>query len=73
MAQCEPQEDSNQPRHQLSLIRISAVSLNKAWVVRQSLRQSEDFDQTGWMPRPVMVSIYLNLSESLVYGEVPCL
>ena len=63
MAQCVPQEDSNQPRHKSSLIRVFAVSLNKAWVVRHPLGESEDSDQTGWMPRHVMVSIYLNLSE----------
>ena len=45
---CTPSEDSDQP----SLIRVSAVRMKEPWVLSGFLHaDSEDSDQTGWMPR----------------------
>ena len=48
-------EDSDQPGHPPSLIRVLAVRLKKAWVLSYSLSASEDSDQTGRMPRLIWV------------------
>ena len=48
---CAPSEDSDQPGHPPSLIRVFAVRMKKAWVFSYPLSASEDSDQTGRMPR----------------------
>ena len=52
---CAPSEDSDQPGHPPSLIRVSAWRIKKAWVLSYPLRASEDSDQTGRMPRLIWV------------------
>ena len=47
--ECAPSEDTDQPGHPPSLIRVFAVRIKKAWVLSYPL--SEDSDQTGRMPR----------------------
>ena len=47
---CAPSEDSDQPGHSPSLIRVFAVS---HWVAKEPWflhADSEDSDQTGWIP-----------------------
>ena len=44
-------EDSDQPGHPLSLIRVFRVCMKKALVLSYPLTHSEDADQTGQMPR----------------------
>ena len=46
-----PSEDSDQPGHPPSLIRVFAVCMKKAWVLISQWAQSEYSDQTGQMPR----------------------
>ena len=46
---CAPGDDSYQPGHPPSLIRVFAVRMKKPWVL--SCPMSEDSDQTGWMSR----------------------
>ena len=50
-----PSADSDQPWHPPSLIRVFAVRMKKAWVLSYPLSASEDFDQTGRMPRLIWV------------------
>ena len=45
-----PSEDSDQPEHPPSLIRVFAVPMKKTWVLSHPLSASEDSDQTGRMP-----------------------
>ena len=48
---CAPSEDSDQPGHPPSLIRVFACT---QWVAKDPIflhADSEDFDQTGRMPR----------------------
>ena len=52
---CAPSEDSDQPGHPPSLIRIFAVRMMKVWTLSYPLRDSEDSDQTGRMPRLIWV------------------
>ena len=52
---CAPSEDSDQPGHPPSLIRVLAVRMKKAQVLSYPLGTSEDSDQTGWMPRLIYV------------------
>ena len=52
--ECAPSEDSNQPGHPPSLIRVRCP-MKEAWVLSYPLRASEDFDQTGRMPRLIWV------------------
>ena len=52
---CTPSEDSDQPGHPPSLIRVFAVRMKKAWVLSYPLSASEDSDQTGRMPRLIWV------------------
>ena len=49
--ECAPSEDSYQPGHPPSLIRVFAVRLKKAWVFSYPLSASKDSDRTGRMPR----------------------
>ena len=44
---CAPSEDSDQPGHPPSLIRVFAVRMKKAWVLSYPLSASDDSDQTG--------------------------
>ena len=48
---CAPSKDSDQPGHPPSLIRVFAVRMKKAWVLRYPLSASKDSDQNGRMPR----------------------
>ena len=52
--ECAPSEDSDQPVHPPSLIRVFAVCMKKPWVLSYPL-SSEDSDQTGRMPRLIWV------------------
>ena len=48
---CVPSKDSDQPGHPPSLIKFSLGTL---WVAKDAMllhADSEDSDQTGWMPR----------------------
>ena len=47
---CAPSEDSDQPGHPPSLIRVFAVRLKKAWVLSYPISASENSDQTGRCP-----------------------
>ena len=52
---CAPSEDSDQPGHLPSLIRIFAVCMKKPWALGYPFSTSEDSDQTGWMPMLIRV------------------
>ena len=52
---CAPSEDSDQPGHPPSLIRVFAVRMKKAWVLSYPLSASEDSDRTGRMTRLICV------------------
>ena len=53
---CAPSEDSDQPGHPPSLIKVFAVRMKKARVLNwYHWAHSEDFDQTGRMPRLIWV------------------
>ena len=52
---CAPSEDSDQPRHPPSLIRVFVVRMKKALVLSYPLSASEDFDQTWRKPRLIGV------------------
>ena len=54
-SECVPSEDSDQPGHPPSLIRVFAVRIKKAGVFSYPLSASEDSDQTEWMPRLIGV------------------
>ena len=51
--ECAPSEDSDQPGHLPSLIRVFAVRMKKPWATHWV--HSEDSDQTGQMPRLIWV------------------
>ena len=48
---CAPSEDSDQPGHLPSLIRVFAVQLKKAKILSYPLSAERRSDQTGRMPR----------------------
>ena len=52
---CAPSEDSDQPGHSPSLIRVFTARLKKAMILSYPLSASEDSDQTGRMPRLIWV------------------
>ena len=52
---CAPSEDSDQPWHPPSLIRVFAVRMTKAWDLIYPLKESDYSDQTGQMPRLIWV------------------
>ena len=52
---CAPSEDSAQPWHPPSLIRVFTARLKKPWILGYPLRANEDADQTGWIPRLICV------------------
>ena len=52
---CAPSEDSDQPGHPPSLIRVIAVRMKKAWVLSYPLSAQRRPDQTGRMPRLIWV------------------
>ena len=52
---CAPSENSDQPGHPPSLIRVFAVRMKKAWVLSYPLSAIEASDQTGRMPRLICV------------------
>ena len=52
---CAPSEDSDQPGHLPSMIRVFAVRMKKHWALSYPLSASEDSDQTGWMPKLIWV------------------
>ena len=51
---CAPSEDSDQPGHPPSLIRVFTVRMKKAWVLSYQLSANEDPGQTLWMPRLIL-------------------
>ena len=53
-SECAPSEDSDQPGHPLSLIRVFAVRMKKAWTLTHWVH-SEDSGQTGRIPRLIWV------------------
>ena len=58
--ECAPSEDSDQPGHPPSLIRVFAVRIKKPWVLSYPLSaqrrlRSEDSDQTGHPPSLIWV------------------
>ena len=50
-----PSEDSDQPGHLPSLIRVFTISMEKVWSLANQWAHSEDSDQTGRMPRLIRV------------------
>ena len=52
---CGPSEDSDQPGHPPSLIRVFTVRMKKAWALTTHWAHSEDSDQTGRMPRLIWI------------------
>ena len=52
---CVPREDSDQPGHTPSLIRVFAVRMKKPWVLSYPLRAQRRLYQTGQMPRLIRV------------------
>ena len=50
-----PSEDSDQPGHPPSLIRVFAVRMKNAWSLATHWVHCEDSGQTGWMPRLIWV------------------
>ena len=52
---CVPSEDSDQPGHQPSLIRVFTCAQWEAKDPRLLQEDSEDYDQTGQMPRLIQV------------------
>ena len=53
---CAPSEDSDQPGHPPSLIKVFAVSMEKAWIlIATHWAHSKDSDQTGRMPKLIWV------------------
>ena len=52
---CAPSEDSDQPGHPPSPIRVFAVRMKKAWVLSYPLNASKVSYQTGRMPRLIWV------------------
>ena len=48
---CAPSEDSDQPGHPPSLIRVFAVRMKKAGILTYPLSASEDSDRTGRTPK----------------------
>ena len=51
----EPSEDSDQPGHPPSLIRVFAVRTKKHWVLSYPLSALRRPDQTGRMPRLICI------------------
>ena len=54
---CAPSEDTVQPGHLPSLIRVFTVCMKKAWILDHPLSAYEDFYQTGRMPRLIESSL----------------
>ena len=52
---CVPSEDSDQPGHLPSLIRVFVFRMKKAWVLSYPLSASKDSDHTGLIPRLIWV------------------
>ena len=50
-----PSEDSDQPGHPPSLIRVFGVRMKNAWSLATHWVHCEDSGQTGWMPRLIWV------------------
>ena len=50
-----PSEDTDQPGHPPSLIRVFAVRMKNAWSLATHWLHCEDSGQTGWMPRLIWV------------------
>ena len=49
-SECAPSEDSDQPGHPPSLIRVFAVRMKKPWALATHWAHSEDSDQPGHLP-----------------------
>ena len=54
-SECAPSEDSDQPGHPPSLIRVFAIRMKKPCALSYPLSASEDSDQTRRMPRLIWV------------------
>ena len=52
---CAPSEDSDQPGHPQCLIRVFAVRMKKAWVLKLPTERTAKTDWTGRMPRLISV------------------
>ena len=72
---CAPSEDSDQPGHPPSLIRVFAVCMKKYGILRSHWAHSEDSDQTGQMPRLIwvyagrtVILLVLSWGGSIVYS-----
>ena len=59
---CVPSNDSDQPGHPPSLIRVFAVHMKKPWVITTYRAHSEDSDQTGQMPR--LIGVFAGSAQS---------
>ena len=77
---CAPSEDSDQPKHPPSLIRVFAVRMNIPWVLSYPFNTSEDPDQIGhWADPPSLIWVFAGCSEHFVcfvmmrhiYIEIP--
>ena len=58
---CAPSEDSDQPGHQPSLIRVFAVRMKKAWVLSYPLRAQRRL-RSDWVDAPDWVDAQADLS-----------
>ena len=54
-SECAPSEDSDQPGHPPSLIRVFAFRMKKPWALSYPLSAQRRSDQTGRMPRLIWV------------------
>ena len=52
---CAPSDDSDQPGHLPSLIRVFAIHMKKHWALATYWAHSKNSDQTGRMPRLIWV------------------
>ena len=67
---CAPREDSDQPGHPPSQIRVFAVRMKKAWVLSYHWAHTEDSDLTDWSVH-VAERLALPTSDHGVAGSNP--
>ena len=51
---CATSEDSDQPGHPASLIRVFVVRMKEHWSSATHKARSKDSNQSGWMPRLIL-------------------
>ena len=75
---CAPSEDSDQPGHPPSLTESSLSTKRKLWSLATHWAHSEDFDQTGQMPRLIwvfaghtVILLVLSLGGSIKINQTP--